>query len=180
MKFILRTLLELLKAITYKWVLGIINIAKQFIRLFKLLCRRRKLLHGDKNATNTGCGTIDHPAGRRADPLIYSQKYLLKLGLAVTWDNPDIILLRNGVVVSESDLLPNTEYEIDRKCRELSSGMVRNDPRCRRRWQPRRSEERLEHPSVGGWMQAPDHHYLKQPGDPNFSASLFASALCNV
>jgi hypothetical protein len=36
----------------------------------------------------------------------------MSLGLAVTWDNPDIILLRNGVIVAESDLLPNTEYEI--------------------------------------------------------------------
>jgi hypothetical protein len=113
MKFILRVLLELIKAITYKWLLAIITLASHWIRICKLFLERRKRLHGDTNATNTGCGQIDHPSFHRPDPLIYSQKYLLKLGLAVTWDNPDIILLRNGVVVSESDLLPNTEYEID-------------------------------------------------------------------
>ena len=26
---------------------------------------------------------------RRADPMIYSQFYLMEQGLAVTWDNPD-------------------------------------------------------------------------------------------
>jgi hypothetical protein len=113
MKFIPKLLLALVQAITYKWLLASINLVKHVFRLIKLFCKRRKLLHGDKNATNTGCGPVDHPSFHRADPLIYSQSYLLKLGLAVTWDNPDIILLRNGVVVPESALLPNTEYEID-------------------------------------------------------------------
>lgn len=113
MPFLLRVLLELIQAITYKWLLGLIHIVKRLIRLIKILCKRRKLLHGDKNATNTGCGQIDHPSFHRPDPLIYSQKYLLKLGLAVTWDNPDIVLLKNGVIVPEFNLLPNTEYEID-------------------------------------------------------------------
>jgi hypothetical protein len=36
----------------------------------------------------------------------------MKLGLPVTWDNPDIELLRNAVVVPEHDLLPSTLYEI--------------------------------------------------------------------
>jgi hypothetical protein len=30
----------------------------------------------------------------------------------VSWDNPDIVLFRNGVIVPEGNLLPNTEYEI--------------------------------------------------------------------
>lgn len=113
MKFILRALLELIQAITYKWLLAIISMVKRLIEVITLLCQRRRRLHGDKNATNTGCGPIDHPSFHRADPLIYSQSYLLKLGLAVTWDNPDIIVLRNGVAVPETALLPNTEHEID-------------------------------------------------------------------
>lgn len=36
----------------------------------------------------------------------------MDLGLAVTWDNPDIVLLLNGVPVAESELLPSTEYEV--------------------------------------------------------------------
>lgn len=113
MKFVLHLLMELIQAITYKWLLAIINIARRLIRQIRLFCKRRKLLHGDRNATNKGCGPIDHPSFHRADPLIYSQSYLLKLGLAVTWDNPDIVVLRNGVAVQETALLPNTEYEIE-------------------------------------------------------------------
>lgn len=113
MRFILRALFELIQAITYKWLLGLIHIIGRLIRFIKILCKQRKRLHGDRNATNTGCGQIDHPSFQRPDPLIYSQKYLLELGLAVTWDNPDIVLLRNGIVVPEFNVLPNTEYEID-------------------------------------------------------------------
>lgn len=113
MKLILRILLELVQAITYKWLLAIVRFVKWLIRILQLLSKRYKLTHGETNATNTGCGPIDHPSFHRPDPLIYSQKYLLELGLAVTWDNPDILLLRNGVVVPETNLLPNTEYEID-------------------------------------------------------------------
>ncbi len=33
-------------------------------------------------------------------------------GLAVTWDNPDIVLFENGAPVSSSDLAPDTDYEV--------------------------------------------------------------------
>jgi hypothetical protein len=55
---------------------------------------------------------IDDPAFVRPDPLIYAQYYLSRLGLAVTWDNPDIELRLNGVPVSSSLLEPGTTYEI--------------------------------------------------------------------
>jgi hypothetical protein len=113
MKFILGALLEIVQALAYKWLLAIVGIIKRLIRLIAQFWKWHKLPHDEKNATNTGCGPIDHPSFHRADPLIYSQQYLLKLGLAVTWDNPDIIVLRNGVAVAESALLPNTEYEIE-------------------------------------------------------------------
>jgi hypothetical protein len=73
----------------------------------------RKLSHFDRTASTKGCSHIRHPAFQRPDPLIYSQQYLQKLGLAFSWDNPDIVLFRNGVVAPEGALLPNTEYEID-------------------------------------------------------------------
>lgn len=110
---IFTTVLELLKAITYKWIVAIVNIIKRLIGFLKEFHRLHKLPHDQRNATNSGCGTIDHPSFHRADPLIYSQNYLQGLGLAVTWDNPDIVLLKNGVIVSETGLQPNTEYEID-------------------------------------------------------------------
>jgi hypothetical protein len=36
----------------------------------------------------------------------------MKLGLAVTWDNPDIVLRKNGVAIPSSQLELETEYEI--------------------------------------------------------------------
>jgi len=55
---------------------------------------------------------IDHPAFVRPDPMIYSQRALMDQGLAVTWDNPDITLLKGGVPVSSSELEPATTYEV--------------------------------------------------------------------
>ena len=52
---------------------------------------------------------------RRPDPLIYDQYYLQSLGLAVTWDNPDIHLERAdmpGVHVDSHTLAPDTEYNV--------------------------------------------------------------------
>jgi hypothetical protein len=56
---------------------------------------------------------INNPAFHRPDPCIYSQPYLLKLGLPVTWDNPDIVLRKGGIIVPEHDLQPDTDYEIE-------------------------------------------------------------------
>jgi hypothetical protein len=77
MKFVFSTLLELIRAISYKWVLALITIGKQLKRFVKLFFERQKQRHSDTNATNTGCGPIDHTSFHRPDPLIYSQKYLL-------------------------------------------------------------------------------------------------------
>jgi hypothetical protein len=48
----------------------------------------------------------------RPDPLIYCQRQLIEQGFAVTWDNPDITLLKSGVPVSPTELDPNTTYEV--------------------------------------------------------------------
>jgi hypothetical protein len=44
--------------------------------------------------------------------MIYDQYYLTSLGLAVTWDNPDIQLYRNGSPVPSSQLIAGTTYEV--------------------------------------------------------------------
>ena len=49
---------------------------------------------------------------KRADPLLYSQEWLMSMGLSVTWDNPDIQLYRANVAVSSELLERNTEYEV--------------------------------------------------------------------
>ena len=60
-------------------------------------------------------GLVPDFAIREADPLIYSQYWLIKQGLAVTWQNPDIHLelaSSPGAAVDTSALLPDTEYFI--------------------------------------------------------------------
>jgi hypothetical protein len=49
---------------------------------------------------------------RRPDPMIYSQQYLMSQGLAVTWNNPDVHLEKDGTVVPSHALEPTTDYEI--------------------------------------------------------------------
>jgi hypothetical protein len=47
------------------------------------------------------------------DPYLYSQFWLMNLGLPVTWDNPDVRLHRNGVEAHPYALLPDTEYRVE-------------------------------------------------------------------
>jgi hypothetical protein len=69
---------------------------------------------------------ISHPAFKRPDPLIYDQYYLMSLGLAVSWQNPDIKICEGDVppvhtldewknlvpVPSAYDLKPSTLYTV--------------------------------------------------------------------
>jgi hypothetical protein len=60
-------------------------------------------------------GVIPQFAFREADPLIYSQVWLQKQGLAVTWQNPDIHLELDsapGLAVDTSALSPDTVYRV--------------------------------------------------------------------
>ena len=60
----------------------------------------------------TGCQHIPGHIYKRPDPMIYSQQYLMSMGLAVTWENPDVQLELGGVAVDSSALLPNTTYDV--------------------------------------------------------------------
>ncbi len=109
----MKTFLFVLRTILYGWILALIEL----IRLICLRCRRKKKqCEGesvrDCRASKVPCVPIDVQAFVRPDPVIYAQFYLMKLGLAVTWDNPDIQLYLNGLPVSSSLLQPGTQYEI--------------------------------------------------------------------
>jgi len=65
-----------------------------------------------RKAADAPCIPINEKSFTRPDPLIYSQYDLMARGYAVTWDNPDIELRKDGVSVPSSDLAPATEYEI--------------------------------------------------------------------
>lgn len=108
----MRRLLFILRTILYGWILALIEL----IRLICRRCRQNKRREGesdrDRRAAKVPCVPINEQAYVRPDPLIYAQFYLMKLGLAVTWNNPDIQLYLNGVPVSSSLLQPGTKYEI--------------------------------------------------------------------
>lgn len=112
-KFLAKIFVYLLKVLAYQWAIDGASIVKRLIAFLKKFCAWLRLAHADQeNQVRNPCKIV-HPAFHRPDPCIYSQQYLLSLGLPVTWDNPDIVLRRNGVIVGEHDLLPNTDYEID-------------------------------------------------------------------
>ena len=117
-RFILDVLLELIKTAAYGWLVALIDFIRRLIERIKERCVKEKIPHPFKDAAGS-CFTVAHPAFRRPDPCIYSQSYLMKLGLPVTWDNPDIILRRNGVIVPEHDLQPGTLYEIEADLEQL-------------------------------------------------------------
>jgi hypothetical protein len=101
------------KALSYQWVLNLIKLARLLWQRLISHWKSFDLPHPVREEQDRDCTVVDTPSFHKPDPCIYSQEYLTKLGLAVTWDNPDIAVLRNGVVVPENALLPDTDYEID-------------------------------------------------------------------
>lgn len=103
---------RLVEALLLGWASGLRTLI-QLVRA--LLARLRAQLAKqprDRRKTDDRCVPIRHPSIRRPDPLIYSQTYLMSLGLGVSWDNPDIQLLKGGIPVSSDDLQPATDYEV--------------------------------------------------------------------
>jgi hypothetical protein len=112
LKLIVHTIWEILKTLAYGWVVNIIQLIKAFSKGVKAFCAFKKLSHAQQEEVSDPCGKFTAPAYHRPDPCIYDQYYLMSLGLAVTWDNPDITIWQGGVQVPENTLLPDTEYEI--------------------------------------------------------------------
>ena len=77
--------------------------------------RRRVLgvLCGGRPPGNPGCVYLPERVVNRPDPCIYSQFLLMRLGQPVTWDNPDVRVLREGSEVDSFGLLPGTLYQIE-------------------------------------------------------------------
>jgi hypothetical protein len=78
-------------------------------RVVRLFLRRREGGEG----TPIDCLPVPPAIYLRPDASLYSQGYLMGLGMAVTWDNPDIVLTdATGTVVPSHDLAPATEYTV--------------------------------------------------------------------
>ena len=112
-------------ALTQDLIPALKNFFPLLITLFRrCFCRKRK------GVPRVSCTHVAHPAFKRPDPMIYDQYYLMSLGLAVSWQNPDIQLLENGVPVpSAYDLQPSTTYTIKATIYNTSTeGIVYNMP----------------------------------------------------
>ncbi|MDT5075920.1 MAG: hypothetical protein QOJ80_557 [Mycobacterium sp.] len=94
------------------WVRALFVFFRRLCALRRLVCDRRRLPGRADRTADSRCVPLKYPAFQKPEPLIYDQYYLMNLGLAVTWDNPDIQLLHNGSPVASSAVQPNTEYEI--------------------------------------------------------------------
>ena len=103
----LKSILQSLYGMTIGWLINLIRLLCHFARRRE---EQRELKK--KGHIYTRCQPVPPNIYKRPDPTIYSQKFLLSQGLAVTWDNPDIQLFREGIPVSSSSLLADTEYEV--------------------------------------------------------------------
>jgi len=59
-----------------------------------------------------GCIYVPARLTDRPDPCIYDQFMLMALGLPVTWANPDVAILLNGVPQNTYDLVASTTYDV--------------------------------------------------------------------
>jgi len=79
-------------------------------RIFESFCRwiRERRPH-----RRGGCCTaIPITEYKRPDPLLYAQFFLMKQGLSVTWDNPDIQLYDAGLPVNSYHLIQDHDYDV--------------------------------------------------------------------
>lgn len=95
-----------------------------FGEMLRALCHLiRRLAHLERRKEGERCHCCVHlPSDvyKRPDPLIYAQYYLMKMGLAVTWDNPDIQLFEPdatkpdglGAAVASVALKADHDYKV--------------------------------------------------------------------
>jgi hypothetical protein len=112
MKAVFIALFRILLTLLVGWVRAIGEIWRWLCGLILNAKLRKRLPPRAAKGSDSHCNPIKHPSYRQPDPLIYDQQFLMSLGLAVTWDNPDIELRRNGLPVSSADIQPDTDYEI--------------------------------------------------------------------
>lgn len=80
------------------------------LELVALLAGMLRSLIGKKQTPDQCC--VCPPALKKPDPFLYCQYYLMSLGFPVTWDNPDIYLFYEGVLVDPHDLRASTSYTV--------------------------------------------------------------------
>ncbi|HEX8110738.1 MAG TPA: hypothetical protein VF516_23565 [Kofleriaceae bacterium] len=94
------------------FVIFLFLIMMLLIRIRRRKRRARRPGMRNRKESSRPCATVTPQVYRRPDPMIYDQYYLMKQGIAVTWDNPDIHLELGGVTVPSESLLPSTTYDV--------------------------------------------------------------------
>lgn len=122
---LVRQFLALLRAVLADGWKALALLGRLLAAWLERLRRHRGMTEHERNRDPSPCTPIQRPEFHRPDPLIYAQFYLMGLGFAITWDNPDITVERPGpgpfdpnappnpaATVPSSALAPNTEYDI--------------------------------------------------------------------
>lgn len=112
LRSILILLVALLRILLYEWVVALNFLVRALCRVIRRWWERRQVPERERKATDDPCVPIGPGRVKHPDPLIYSQDELMVLGLAVTWDNPDVQLYDAGSPVSSWDLKPATTYDV--------------------------------------------------------------------
>jgi len=85
----------------------LLKFIKEALALFSKICHST---FGGEKPPNQHC--VCPPALKKPDPFLYSQQYLISLGLPVTWDNPDIYIYDGATLVDPHNLQANTTYTV--------------------------------------------------------------------
>jgi hypothetical protein len=109
---LLAFLATILETVVYGWIARLIELCRQLRERCRIADLNGRLPVRLQRAAKQPCVPISDPAYKRPDPMIYSQYYLMKQGLAVTWDNPDIEVRQGNQVVPSHALQPDTTYEV--------------------------------------------------------------------
>jgi hypothetical protein len=112
LKALLAFLLAVLETLLFRWLLSLWALIRLILDAIRRKHALKRLPVRLRRSSPQRCVKISDPAYKRPDPLIYDQYFLMKQGLAVTWDNPDIELQQGGVAVPSHALQPDTEYDV--------------------------------------------------------------------
>ncbi len=86
-----------------------------FLAIIPLLVRRGTAIVDQRRREDEVLPCLPIPSGvwLQPDAYLYSQPALMAMGIAVTWDNPDVrIVDGTGASIGSHDLLPSTDYRI--------------------------------------------------------------------
>ena len=103
LKFAPTVLAHLVKVLAFGWILAIFDILKRALGGVGKLCKFIRMPHPAREETGKDCTIVDNPSYQPAGPvhLFAGLPAKASAGFAVTWDNPDIVIKKGGVVVTD-------------------------------------------------------------------------------